>query len=164
MHTILDPTEDFLPQVGEVTLTYRSKPTIPIGDRVKLNSSYLTATFLYDELLPRMGDLETHEEFYVLLLNSQLQPSILVNAGIGALTATVVDIKKLCRLFAILPANQVVLCHNHPSGVVSPSRQDNALTEKIKELAQLHDNVVVDHIILAPERGRYYSYADENAL
>jgi DNA repair protein RadC len=55
-----------------------------------------------------------------------------------------------------------VLCHNHPSGSLKPSRADELLTRKIKEAAQLLDMNVIDHIIVSEEG--YYSFADEGIL
>jgi len=56
----------------------------------------------------------------------------------------------------------VILCHNHPSGSLKPSRADEALTFKIKEAARYFDIRVMDHIIVS-ESG-YYSFADEGIL
>jgi len=59
-------------------------------------------------------------------------------------------------------AVNIVLCHNHPSGSLKPSRADEALTRKIKEAALLLDMTVVDHIIVSEDG--YYSFADEGIL
>jgi DNA repair protein RadC len=56
----------------------------------------------------------------------------------------------------------VVLCHNHPSGSLKPSRQDEELTQKIKEAAKYFDIRVLDHLIVSEEG--YYSFADEGIL
>jgi DNA repair protein RadC len=55
-----------------------------------------------------------------------------------------------------------VLCHNHPSGSLKPSRADEELTKKIKEAARFFDITVTDHLIVS-ENG-YYSFADEGIL
>jgi DNA repair protein RadC len=54
------------------------------------------------------------------------------------------------------------LCHNHPSGNLSPSKADIQLTEKIKSGGEVLDIKVLDHIIVS-DKG-YYSFADENRL
>ena len=56
----------------------------------------------------------------------------------------------------------IVLCHNHPSGSLKPSRADEELTKKIKEAAKYFDIAVVDHIIVSDQG--YYSFADEGIL
>jgi len=59
-------------------------------------------------------------------------------------------------------AVSLILCHNHPSGSLKPSRADEELTAKIAGAAKFFDIRVVDHIIVS-ESG-YYSFADEGAL
>jgi len=59
-------------------------------------------------------------------------------------------------------AVSIILCHNHPSGSLKPSRADEQLTLKIKEAAKYFDINVLDHIIVSEEG--YYSFADEGIL
>ena len=59
-------------------------------------------------------------------------------------------------------ATSLVLCHNHPSGNLKPSRADEELTSKIKEAAKYFDITIMDHIIVSEEG--YYSFSDEGIL
>jgi DNA repair protein RadC len=59
-------------------------------------------------------------------------------------------------------ATSLVLSHNHPSGALTPSRQDEELTQKIIGAAKYFDIKVLDHIIITEEE--YYSFADEGIL
>ncbi|HRG92265.1 MAG TPA: JAB domain-containing protein, partial [Chitinophagaceae bacterium] len=59
-------------------------------------------------------------------------------------------------------AVNLILCHNHPSGSLKPSRADEQLTTKIRDAAKLLDIQVLDHIIVS-ERG-YFSFADEGLM
>ena len=56
----------------------------------------------------------------------------------------------------------LVLCHNHPSGSLKPSRADEQLTTKIKEAASYFDINVLDHIIISDDG--YFSFADEGMM
>ena len=56
----------------------------------------------------------------------------------------------------------IVLCHNHPSGNIQPSPQDDRLTARLQKAAQLMDIRLLDHIIISDKS--YYSYADEGKL
>lgn len=56
----------------------------------------------------------------------------------------------------------MILSHNHPSGNLKPSRQDEELTQKIKHAGQLLEIKVLDHVIVTSEA--YYSFADEGIL
>ena len=65
---------------------------------------------------------------------------------------------------AALKANccAIIISHNHPSGNLKPSRQDEELTQKIKLAGQLLDIKLMDHLIVTTEG--YYSFADEGLL
>jgi DNA repair protein RadC len=56
----------------------------------------------------------------------------------------------------------IILCHNHPSGSLKPSKADEELTFKIKEAAKYFDIKVLDHLIVSDDG--YYSFADEGIL
>ena len=59
-------------------------------------------------------------------------------------------------------AVNLILCHNHPSGSLRPSRVDEQLTSRIRDAARLLDITVLDHIIVSD--AGYYSFADEGLL
>lgn len=56
----------------------------------------------------------------------------------------------------------MVISHNHPSGNLKPSRQDEELTQKIKYASQFLEIKLLDHIIITSEN--YFSFADEGLL
>ena len=56
----------------------------------------------------------------------------------------------------------MILIHNHPSGSLTPSEADKAITDKIKNAANLMDIKLLDHLILT-DCG-FYSFADEGRL
>ena len=73
-----------------------------------------------------------------------------------------VDIKLLLKRAIDCLAEGIVLVHNHPSGTLTPSAEDDRLTRNIKDAAKLIGIRVLDHVIIA--RDRYYSYNDEGRL
>lgn len=56
----------------------------------------------------------------------------------------------------------MVLCHNHPSGNLRPSREDDRLTESLRQAAVTVNLRLLDHVIVTD--GKYYSYADEGRI
>ena len=46
-------------------------------------------------------------------------------------------------------ASAIILVHNHPSGNLNPSVQDDNLTRKLKEAGQIVEIPVIDHLIAA---------------
>jgi DNA repair protein RadC len=74
----------------------------------------------------------------------------------------VADMKMIFNTAVKELACGIILCHNHPSGSIKPSRADEELTKKISEAASYFDIKVLDHIIVSEEG--YYSFADEGLL
>jgi DNA repair protein RadC len=103
-----------------------------------------------------------HEVFAVLFLNRANKINHFEIISEGGITGTVADPRIILRKALEEDAVNIILCHNHPSGSLKPSRADEELTRKIKEAARLLDIAVIDHIIVS-ENG-YYSFADEGIL
>lgn len=103
-----------------------------------------------------------HEEFWVMYLNHGAKVLKCERVSQGGFSLTAVDVKIIVRQALMLASTCVILFHNHPSGTLRPSGQDDALTQKIKNACALFDIVVFDHIIVT-DTG-YYSYADHNRL
>jgi len=103
-----------------------------------------------------------HEVFAVLFLNRANKIKHFEIVSQGGITGTVADPRVILKKALDEDAVSIILCHNHPSGSLKPSRADEELTTKIKEAAKYFDIRVVDHIIVS-ESG-YYSFADEGIL
>lgn len=101
----------------------------------------------------------THEEFWVAFLNRSNLLIERAQISQGGLTGTVTDVRIIMRKALELKASSIILCHNHPSGNLSPSQQDKLITTKIKEAASLFDIQLLDHIIIG--NNKYLSFADE---
>ena len=103
-----------------------------------------------------------HEVFAVIFLNRACKINHYEVISEGGITGTVADPRIILKKALAHDAVNLILCHNHPSGSIKPSRQDEDLTQKIKEAARYLDIAVLDHIIVSEEG--YYSFADEGIL
>ncbi|MBM3415498.1 MAG: JAB domain-containing protein [Bacteroidetes bacterium] len=103
-----------------------------------------------------------HEVFAVLFLNRANKVNHFEIISEGGITGTVADPRIILRRALEEDAVSIILCHNHPSGSLKPSRADEELTAKIKGAAALLDIAVLDHIIVS--NSGYYSFADEGIL
>jgi DNA repair protein RadC len=103
-----------------------------------------------------------HEVFAVIFLNRANKINHFQIISQGGITGTVADPRIILRKALEEDAVSLILCHNHPSGSLKPSRADEELTQKIKEAAKYFDIKVLDHLIVS-ESG-YYSFADEGLL
>lgn len=112
-------------------------------------------------LQPIIGELQ-HEEFWVLYLNNSNKVIAKKQLSKGGITATMVDVRLLFKKAVELATVGVIVCHNHPSGKLAPSKSDELLTQKIKEAGQTLDIKLLDHLIITQKD--YFSFADSNML
>lgn len=103
-----------------------------------------------------------YEVFAVLFLNKANKINHFEIISRGGLTGTVADPRIILRIALEQGATSLVLCHNHPSGNLRPSKADEELTEKIKIAARYLDILVMDHLIVSEEG--YFSFADGGLL
>jgi DNA repair protein RadC len=108
-----------------------------------------------------IGD-SNYESFYILLLrtNNTIIRDYLISEG--GLAGTVVDAKKIFKAAIENNTSSIILCHNHPSGNIEPSKSDEDLTKKLVQAGKNLDIPVVDHIIIGDDK--YFSFADESLL
>ncbi len=106
--------------------------------------------------------MEHHEEFWVMYLNNASKCIGVSKISQGGIDKTIVDIRIILQGAIKCNATSLVLCHNHPSNSVDPSRDDDFMTKKISEACRILDINMLDHIILANDK--YYSFADEGRL
>ncbi|MEI7662652.1 MAG: DNA repair protein RadC [Bacteroidota bacterium] len=115
----------------------------------------------YEIFRSTMGD-RPYEEFWIILLNKANKVLQKCNISEGGISGTVVDPKKIFKISLDHHATSIILGHNHPSGVVTPSEADIRITKKICDAGALLDVEVLDHLIIGEDS--YYSFADEGAL
>jgi DNA repair protein RadC len=102
-------------------------------------------------LLPRFG-VAPVERLGVLLLDTRhrLIKTLLISSGTA--DATPARPREVFREATIAGAAALVVFHNHPSGDPTPSEDDVALTERLREAGELLGITVIDHVILADTR------------
>lgn len=116
---------------------------------------------IYDYVRSDIEDLD-HEEFWALMLDKRLGVICLEKISSGGLDMTAVDIRMVIKRALDARAVAMAIIHNHPSGQLNPSMQDDTLTRRVKEAAAFFDIRVIDHLIIAPTG--YYSYNDRGRL
>ena len=117
-----------------------------------------TATRIYNHMHPIMQDLDV-EEFWVLRMNQHYRLIKKLRISHGGITETAVDIRIIIKEAVLANATILAVCHNHPSGNLSPSSQDDHLTKDIKRACELMRIHFLDHVIITD--GQYYSYHEQ---
>jgi len=117
-----------------------------------------TATRIYNHMHAVMQDLDV-EEFWVLLMNQHYRLIKKVRISRGGITETPVDIRIIIKEAVLANCTILAVCHNHPSGNLSPSHADNDLTRRIKRACELMDIHFLDHVIVTD--GQYFSFKEQ---
>jgi DNA repair protein RadC len=102
-------------------------------------------------LLPRFGGHPV-ERFGLMLLDARLQLIRTQLLTVGSIDAVVVHPRDVFRPAILSGASTIVAFHNHPTGDVTPSRDDVRLTERLLRAGQLMGIDVMDHLILGDTR------------
>lgn len=110
---------------------------------------------------PKLSDLQ-YEEFWIILLNRANKPIETKLIGKGGVSGTVADIKLIFNRALEQLASGIILCHNHPSGNLTPSQADIQLTKKVKEAGKILDIAILDHLIIGDNE--YFSFADDGMM
>lgn len=115
----------------------------------------------YELFHPVLADLP-HEELWIALANRANRITQKIKISQGGIYETSADLRIILKAAIQGLAAGIILCHNHPSGNLRPSLQDDKLTAKLKSAAELLDIALLDHIIITDKT--FYSYADESRL
>lgn len=120
-----------------------------------------TSVDIFEEIRYQIGNL-AHEEIWAIYLSRRNEVIYKSRITSGTATASVFDAKKVIREAILHNAEGVVLCHNHPSGNLYPSPQDDNLTRRFVEACKCLDLRMLDHLIVCDSG--FYSYNDHGKL
>ena len=143
-------------KISEITISYSNSKQ----KKLKVNNSKES----YDVLLNSWDNniIELQEEFKILLLNRSNTVLGVYPMSKGGVSGTVVDAKLVFSVALKCNASSIIIAHNHPSGNLTPSEADKALTQKIKKAGQYLDIALLDHLIITKED--FYSFNDNGLV
>jgi len=148
--TLLDQVSD-----EDLRQAYRARFGMNVGE--VFSGSRQVADHLMTVL-----DGRDRETFVVLFLNGRNALISTETIFEGTLTQAVVFPREIIK-YALLKNAAAIICgHNHPSGEVKPSGDDQRITEKIKGACETVGIQLLDHLIIAD--GEYFSFADSGLL
>ena len=80
----------------------------------------------------------------------------------GGITGTIIDVRVVLATALKCGATNIIISHNHPSGQLKSSEQDDTLTKKLSDACKIMEIRLLDHVIITSEG--YYSYSDEGKI
>lgn len=146
-------------KVCDVKLTYNTK--VKSSERpviVQAADVYkLLIDYVYDKDI-----IQYKECLKLILLNKAGKLLGVAHISEGGINETSADIRIIMQAAILGNASSIILAHNHPSGSLKPSAQDDLVTANLRKAAKLFNITVLDHIIVTDSG--YYSYLDEGRI
>ena len=102
------------------------------------------------------------EEVYLLLLNNMNRVIDHVKISSGGLTASAFVVRVVMREALMKRATAIALSHNHPSGNLKPSREDDNITASVVAACKIMNIRFLDHLVIT-QKG-YFSYSDDGRI
>ena len=83
--------------------------------------------------------------------------------SIGSLNSAIVHPREVFKIAVLSNASNIICFHNHPSGNISPSGEDENITRRLKECGEILGIGLVDHIIVG-DNDTYFSFKENNKI
>ena len=139
---------------------------IELGHRIHKHEnlemeSILSSQKLAKKMQQELGD-KKQEHLVALYLNTQNQIIHQQTIFIGSATRSIAEPREILHYAIKHMATSLILVHNHPSGAVAPSRNDDHVTKLVKDACDLMGIVLLDHLIVS--HSSYFSYREKTDL
>lgn len=133
-----------------------------INTRKPVINSPETASAFFHSVMDNIYDKEA---FVVAFLNTKNRVIDHEVVSVGTINSSLVHPREVFRNAIVNKANSVILCHNHPSGDLTPSKEDINITHRLKETGNLLGIRVLDHLIISGvNQHEIYSFQGEGVM
>ncbi|WP_027400088.1 JAB domain-containing protein [Anaerovorax odorimutans] len=100
------------------------------------------------------------EKLILITLNVKNEPTFIEVVSVGNLQSAIIHPREIFKTAILGNAANIIICHNHPSGDLEPSKEDIKITQRLKECGKLMGIELTDHIIIGSE-GRFCSLQEK---
>ena len=111
-------------------------------------------------------ELASYDREVFLVVNLKLNGQVInMNVcSVGTLTNSLVSARDVFKSAILSNAGAFIAVHNHPTGGLEPSQEDKDITKMLIQAGKILDIKMVDHIIVAGETGKMYSFQREGLM
>lgn len=99
----------------------------------------------------------------VVHLRNDNAPINMTIVSMGCLNQSIIHPREMLKAAFLSNASSILMFHNHPSGSLSPSKDDIAITNRMQQVCMIAGIPILDHIILGKDNF-YYSFRDKGVL
>ena len=132
------------------------------GGNLKTIDSAGAATLAFNDIFNLRNQAE--EVLALLCLDTKNRIIGAFEVSRGTLNSSMAHPREILKRALLMNSARIMLGHNHPSGILTPSSADNAFTERMKEVGELIGIELLDHVIVAYANGEFYSYKTETYI
>ena len=111
-----------------------------------------------------MEQMRHHEKEHLMLVLLDHKGNLINDRilSVGTVDSTLISVREIFFSAIKENASGLIIMHNHPSGDSTPSRQDQIITKKIKEVSEMIEIPFLDHIIIGDNQ--YTSFKEKGLL
>lgn len=120
-----------------------------------------SAEVLYEHFRLKIIDTK-QEKLFAVFLNTKNEVISYETIFIGTQNKSLTHPREIFNAAIKNSAVKIILLHNHPTGDVTPSKEDIEFTHNIKNLASMMQIPLIDHIIIGDTK--YFSFFDHQML
>lgn len=133
---------------------------VPISkaDKIKLLNSDDIYSIMQKVLLREDKIEQDKEHFWILGLATNNRLLFVELISLGSVNRTIVEPVEVYSMALQKRAVKIILCHNHPSGELKPSLEDQDITDRLIQVGRIVNLPVIDHLIITDIN--YLSFAD----
>ena len=132
------------------------------SERIKILNSDDIYSILQRILLREDSIDQNREHFWVIGLENNNRILFIELVSLGTVRQTIVEPMEVFSFALQKRAVKIMLCHNHPSGELTPSEMDKDITDRLIQVGIIVNCRVIDHLIITPTS--YLSFEDIGLL
>ena len=140
-----------------IELSKRMNKKIETLNNLKLTSPDIVFEYFKDKLFDKK-----QEYFYTLYLDNNKKIISEKLHYIGTINHSLIHPREIYKEAYLCSASSIILIHNHPSGNITPSKEDISITNNLKEIGKLFGIEIVDHIIIG--NYNYFSFIENGII
>lgn len=135
--------------IKEGSILYEPRRILSPKDAFKLGKKFLVDS--------------DREKLILVCLDNKKQPTSINTVSIGSLSSSIVHPKEVFKVAILSNSATIIIYHNHPSGDITPSKEDINITERLREAGKILGIALIDHIIVG-SNDNYYSFKERGDI
>lgn len=125
------------------------------------NIKLITPDIVFDYFKNKIGD-KNQECFYCIYLDSSKKVLETKLIFMGTINESIIHPREIFKIAYQVSATSIICIHNHPSGNITPSKNDIVVTENLVKVGMLMGINIIDHIIIS--KNDYYSFKENGKI